>query len=210
MDKFNICPGLGVAFPAPNATNGKLLPAPPGSPFRIWQPVKRIGLNRLLTAVRQVDAVFHTGAFDAKDQSRMKIQAPGTVRTSAPKRTAKPDSSGGSSFASHIPAESARTGTAVSGTGPIGSVEALLAVQANAQVAGDHHAADIRHAEDLLDRLDAIRVGILTGRMSRKSLEDIVHRLEARRRGAADSRLATLIDEIELRARVELAKLEML
>ncbi len=98
----------------------------------------------------------------------------------------------------------------MSGVAHIGSVEALLAVQANASLSADASSADIRHAEDLLDRLDSIRVGILTGRISRASLEDIVSRLAVRRRGVAEPRLATLIDEIELRARVELAKLSVL
>jgi len=140
----------------------------------------------------------------------MKIQAPGTVRTNAPRRTSKPDNAGGSSFASHIRKETAGGGAPVSGSAQIGSVEALLAVQADPGLSGDARAADIRHAEDLLDRLDAIRNGILAGRMSRSALEDIVGRLQARRQGASDPRLTELIDEIELRARVELAKLSML
>lgn len=140
----------------------------------------------------------------------MKIQAPGSVRASAPRRTTKSDGSGGASFASHIRSESAASGTPVSGAAHIGSVEALLAVQENAPVSGDGRSADIKHAEDLLDRLDAIRAGILTGRLSRSSLEDIVRSLESRRRSAGDPRLSGLIDEIELRAKVELAKLSML
>jgi hypothetical protein len=140
----------------------------------------------------------------------MKIQAPGTVRTSAPRRTAKSDGAGGPSFASHIRKDSAAAGSPVGGAAQIGSVEALLAVQSDAPLSGDARSADIRHAEDLLDRLDAIRVGILTGRMTRAALEDIVGRLEARRRGPSAPGLAGLIDEIELRARVELAKLSVL
>lgn len=140
----------------------------------------------------------------------MKIQAPGSVRASAPRRTAKSETAGGTSFASHIRTDASAAGARVSGAAHIGSVEALLAVQANASVDAEGRAADVRHAGDLLDRLDTIRVGILTGRLSRGALEDIVNRLEARRRGAADPRLAALIDDIELRAKVELAKLSML
>lgn len=140
----------------------------------------------------------------------MKIQAPGSVRANAPRRSAKPDSAGGASFASHIRNGGAAAGAPVSGGAHIGSVEALLAVQANAPLSSDARSAGLHHAEDLLDRLDAIRVGLLTGRISRTALEDIVHRLDARRRGVSDPRLSALIDEIELRAKVELAKLSML
>lgn len=140
----------------------------------------------------------------------MKIQAPGTVRANTPRRTAKSDGNPGSNFASHIRPKAARPGSPVSDAAQIGSVEALLAVQAGDGTSGNGSSADIRHAEDLLERLDSIRIGILTGRISRASLEDIVKRLEVRRRESADPRLAAVIDEIELRARVELAKLSVL
>ena len=139
----------------------------------------------------------------------MKIQAPGTVRANAPRRSAKSDKAGGSSFASHIRNDGGAASAPVSGGAHIGSVEALLAVQANTSLSADARAAQIRHGEDLLDRLDTIRVGLLTGRMSRIAIEDIVQRLESRRRSASDPRLSALIDEIELRAKVELAKLSM-
>lgn len=140
----------------------------------------------------------------------MKIQAPGSVRPNAPRRTVKNTSSGGSSFASHIRSDSATQGAAVGGSAQIGSVEALLAVQANTPVAGDGRTAEVKHAEDLLDRLDAIRVGILTGGLSRSMLEGIVARLESRRDSDGDPRLTALVEEIELRAKVELAKLSMM
>lgn len=46
--------------------------------------------------------------------------------------------------------------------------------------------------------------------MSRGVLTSIIHRLEERRRDGVDPRLVALIDEIELRAKVELAKLSMI
>lgn len=69
---------------------------------------------------------------------------------------------------------------------------------------------EIDRAEELLDRLDQIRVGILTGSMSRGGLVSIVDRLQERRREGIEPRLAGLIDEIELRAKVELAKLSLI
>lgn len=64
-------------------------------------------------------------------------------------------------------------------------------------------------AEHLLDRLDQIRVGLLTGSMSRGVLTSIIYRLEERRHEGVDPRLVALIYEIELRAKVELAKPSM-
>jgi hypothetical protein len=140
----------------------------------------------------------------------MKIHAPGTIRAGTVRRSAKSDGAGSASFASHIRRDAATASAPVSGATPIGSVEALLAVQANGALTGDARSADMRHAEDLLDRLDEIRVGVLAGRLSRGVLEAIVGRLERRHAGAGDPRLSALIEEIELRARVELAKLEVL
>ena len=69
---------------------------------------------------------------------------------------------------------------------------------------------EINRAEDILDRLDQIRVGILTGSLTGSALTSIVTNPNERRRDDIEPRLAGLIDEIELRARVELAKLSMI
>ncbi len=69
--------------------------------------------------------------------------------------------------------------------------------------------AGVNRAEELLDQLDRIRVGILTGGISGATLQNIVNRLAKRRSDGVEPRLAALIDEIELRARVELAKLSI-
>ena len=98
---------------------------------------------------------------------------------------------------------------AVSGTTQIASVGALVALQASTGFGSDTAAAEIDRAEDLLDHLDRIRVGILTGGISGATLQNIVNRLAQRRSDGVEPRLTALIDEIELRARVELAKLSM-
>ncbi len=70
--------------------------------------------------------------------------------------------------------------------------------------------AEQKHAEDLLDRLDQIRLGLLRGDLSRLDLQALVLRLAERRRDGGDPRLMEIVDEIELRARVELAKLSVM
>ena len=70
--------------------------------------------------------------------------------------------------------------------------------------------ASQRRAEDLLDRLDEIRDGILCGALSRQRLEELVQNLAARRESSPDPQLAALLDDIELRAKVELAKLSII
>ena len=61
-------------------------------------------------------------------------------------------------------------------------------------------------ADDLLDRLDELRLGILTGRFPKEKLADLAQRLRQKRQQSTDPRLNEIIQEIELRAEVEIAK----
>lgn len=139
----------------------------------------------------------------------MKIAGTGSLHANAPRRKAGAGDSAAGDFASHINGGGKASTSAVSTPAQIGSVEALIALQSNVEQGQNQNAVEVDRAEDLLDQLDRIRVGILTGRMSGDTLNNIVHRLADRRREGVEPRLAALIDEIELRARVELAKLSM-
>lgn len=92
---------------------------------------------------------------------------------------------------------------------PMGPLDALLA----AQSVGDSTEREarrraVRRGEDILDRLETLRVSLLLGTVSRDVLEGLTRLLQAQRTEQLDPRLAALMDEIELRAEVELAKLE--
>jgi hypothetical protein len=67
-----------------------------------------------------------------------------------------------------------------------------------------------QRGEDMLDKLDALRQGLLTGSMSRGDLLDLAKLVRARQEAGADPQLREILGEIELRAAVELAKLESL
>jgi hypothetical protein len=60
----------------------------------------------------------------------------------------------------------------------------------------------------MLDRLDEIRHGLLTGTLSRARLGELNDLVREQRGAVGDPGLAQVLDEIELRARVELAKLD--
>jgi hypothetical protein len=66
-----------------------------------------------------------------------------------------------------------------------------------------------RRAEDILDRLEELRLGLLAGTIPRDRLESLEQIVREHRDQVADPRLGEILDEIELRARVELAKLDM-
>jgi hypothetical protein len=90
----------------------------------------------------------------------------------------------------------------------VSGIDALLAAQA----VGDSLEQEarrklIRRGDDILDKLDEIRHGLLIGSIPKDRLIALAQMVRARRDSMPDPRLATILDEIELRAEVELAKL---
>lgn len=90
----------------------------------------------------------------------------------------------------------------------IGAVDALLVAQAVGDV-NDREARQrhIRHAEDILDKLEELRHGLLLGTVPESKLVQLADMVRSRKEACPDPRLAALLDEIELRAEVEIAKL---
>ena len=66
----------------------------------------------------------------------------------------------------------------------------------------------VAHGEALLGLLDEVRDGLLSGGIPRGTLNRLADAVGRRHENFADPRLQGVLDEIELRARVELAKLE--
>lgn len=64
-----------------------------------------------------------------------------------------------------------------------------------------------RRGFDLLDRLDEIRMGLLMGTIPTDRLNNLLRLVRGSRDGAMDPKLNAILDDIELRAMVELAKL---
>lgn len=90
---------------------------------------------------------------------------------------------------------------------PVSAASSLLAMQeiADPGPAGRRGQA-LRRGGDLLDRLDGLRLDLLSGAVSPARLNGLVDALEAERATTNDPRLDSLIAEIELRAAVEVAK----
>lgn len=89
-------------------------------------------------------------------------------------------------------------------------IAALVALTATAgtEAAGDGRRRDAhRHGEALLDSLDQLRTDILLGRIPADRLARLLALLGQRQGASGDEPLDRLIEAIELRAQVELAKL---
>ncbi len=67
----------------------------------------------------------------------------------------------------------------------------------------------IKQGDDMLDSLEQLRRRLLTGTMPMQVLHDINKQLIMQKQNVNDPRLKAIIDDIELRTAVELAKLEM-
>ncbi len=138
--------------------------------------------------------------------SSMKIDSlSSTQSSSAKRRTAKARGADGA-FSSLLD-ESGKT-RSVSAGGPAGAVDALLSLQEVEGEVPDQRQRSCEHAEDILDRLEELRLGLLTGRLSQPLLERIGQLLSARPAESGDPELEAILQDIELRAAVELAKLQ--
>ncbi|MCJ9430335.1 flagellar assembly protein FliX [Kordiimonas marina] len=137
----------------------------------------------------------------------MKISGPGRVSSKTVKKTSRKSSASGSSFAGELSgASSASAPASVAGASPIASVDALLALQ-EVPDATTGRSKGLKRAEEMLDALDEIRKGILLGAVPVHRLRSLADMARNRRGKTGDSRLDSILADIELRAEVELAKL---
>lgn len=144
----------------------------------------------------------------------MKVSGPGRIAAPSVKK-AKGKSGGsasrGADFAAEIPlaaAADAVVSQGVSGAGPVTAVDALLGLQ-EVPDATDQPSRGVARGFDMLDVLEDIRRGLLLGTISQAKLRSLAQLLKNKNR-FQDPDLAGILDDIELRARVELAKLEYL
>lgn len=107
-------------------------------------------------------------------------------------------------FASHLGSAPTRS---AAGAAPMSSVGALLALQEVADpLTGKRRARE--RGRRLLDALDEVRVGLLTGSIPPSVLGELARLVGEARDQVDDPGLTAVLDEIDLRAQVELAKLQ--
>ncbi|MBL4693328.1 MAG: flagellar assembly protein FliX [Magnetovibrio sp.] len=117
----------------------------------------------------------------------------------------------GSGFADQLrgASSSASTPTAsgVTNNASIDGVDALLAMQEVGDTT-DREARKkvVNYGEDLLDRLYRIQDSLLAGGIPKDQLMTMAQKLRAGRASISNPKLNSLIDEIELRVEVEIAK----
>ena len=93
------------------------------------------------------------------------------------------------------------------GVSALGSLDALIALQEVDGPLGRRRRA-IGRANRLLDELDDLKLALLDGEVDEGGLRRLSDAVRQQREATSDPRLEALLDQIEARAAVELAKLE--
>lgn len=133
-----------------------------------------------------------------------RIDGPSSLRpSSSVRRTSKASGTSGSSFSKHL--EETEESSGVQGTSALGAVSCVLDLQEVDDALARAARGKLR-AEDLLDKLDDLRLDILTGAISKTKLERLSDVVNSHRAEVTDPNLSQILDEIDLRAQVELAK----
>jgi|GEM_PF-252960 len=139
----------------------------------------------------------------------MKITGSGKIETSPARRKTASSIGGGAGFALDQTDEAAKEAARpVAGGGPVAVIGSLLSLQEVDDHSGGRRGA-LSRAGEMLDLLDAVRHGLLIGAVSDHKLRRLMALSNMKRDGFVDPRLSGLLSDIELRAKVELAKLEM-
>ena len=135
----------------------------------------------------------------------MEIKGPGRVDSSGVRRVSRaPTQTGGTFSVAESELPHAQT---VASPNTIAAVDSILMLQ-GIDDSTSGRSKGLAQGEQLLDMLDQVRDGLLAGGVPRATLNRLASTLGKRQDSFADPHLQGVLDEIELRARVELAKLE--
>lgn len=136
----------------------------------------------------------------------MRITGPARPAQASKTRAKTTTQKGGGRFAVANSGEAPASAT-VSPAAPVSRLDSLLTLQEVEERPDDRQQA-VQWGNEVLDRLDEIRMGLLLGRLSRSNLLALRGKIKESRKNMTDLTLKGLLDDIELRAEVELAKLE--
>ena len=138
----------------------------------------------------------------------MKIDGPNKTQKSGETRK-KSKVSGDGSFGNMVGNKAAETGGS-SASQSIARLEGLLAVQGaeDPTEQGKRNRMHMR-ASHILDELDKIRMALLTGELTLGHVIDVADVVASYREKIIDPQMTAILDEIDLRAQVEIAKMRV-
>lgn len=139
----------------------------------------------------------------------MKISGTSDVnKTGASSKKSKSSGSSGAAFTNLLASKMEETheAPAINSSSP---VDMLVAIQ---EFSGEEESRrqGLQHGKEMLEHLEAIRNGLLIGNIPAEQIQQLQHATSAYRSTVFDPKLKSILEEIEVRAAVELAKLERL
>ncbi len=129
-----------------------------------------------------------------------------TSSTSAAGKSSGPKRTGDTTFQDMLSVEEAEEAAPAQAVTSVGGIGTLLLAQETGD-ALEGRQKNKKRANDMLDKLEALRVRILEGSVPESELRALANMTAAERAQMDDPHLAALLDDIELRVAVELAKL---
>lgn len=134
----------------------------------------------------------------------MKVSGPTAPSTAQSQRATR--SSGGFSLPAATGGSASASAASASSVSSLAGVSALMALQ-GVEDATERRRRAMRRGHGLLDRLDELKMSLLSGQDGAAALSRLAHDLrEERPEVDSDSGLKAVLDQIELRAAVEMAK----
>ncbi|WP_417470036.1 flagellar assembly protein FliX [Maricaulis sp.] len=134
----------------------------------------------------------------------MKVTGPRSASSVSSSKRTSGSRAGGDSFTLEQAAQSASAMAAAPMSG-VNSVDAILALQSVGDFTEARKQATGR-AMNLLDVLDELKLSLLEGGLPKAKLVALMDLLQTRRDDTNDAGLEAALDEVEIRAAVELAK----
>jgi hypothetical protein len=128
----------------------------------------------------------------------------GTGRVGTPQASGGSKRSTGAGFSLPTgPAPRETTGTR--GAAPVSGLDSMLALQA-VEDPLQRRRRGVKRGGAMLDALDSLKIALLDGVVDHGQLQRLQSLVTAQREGTGDPALEAVLDEIELRAAVEVAK----
>jgi hypothetical protein len=135
----------------------------------------------------------------------MRIEWTPPIRRTTTRRDEKTDAAQGEKFAAALAGEPPPAPATAAPA--LNTLDTLLTVQEVPDSTAGRRRA-MQRASTLLDRLDELRLALLTGVLPRVGLDQLARLAGSAREGFNDPGLTQLLDQIDLRVAVELAKLD--
>ena len=135
----------------------------------------------------------------------IKVEGPGSVRTGSVRRGGRSDAASRDKF-SKLLTEETSSASGVGSASAVATIDSLLALQ-EVEDSTARASRGRKRAMDMLDKLDDLRHGLLSGEIPPEKLIALSRLVQSQRAQVDDPKLAEILDEIDLRAQVELAKL---